>query len=650
MKLFSKARVDTNASTTPIGKSIFVGSPGDLSAERDLVATIIGEAGAGYSVDAYRWDADAFEHSFSGSRTPQSQIPRASSSLATVVMFSERIGSPVPDTVVPPEIRRFIADNRLAISCRPRGNEIPLSGSVFELLDALQSRRDALILLRGREPLSPHLEADERGLGMHRLRSRYRASKARRSVFRRGNAEYDAQIDALARLYDELTTKNLWWPKPFESEEQLERELRGWLAEKIGLSRTYDVDGLCRFTSTGHVLDRDSVSRGLGAARFGDEVFGRRWEALGLIKRMEQCAQESDTKPFALIVGRSGSGKSSFAQSAVANELARSTQFGSTKRFAPLVFTPSEIEEASPNLTPHAAIAIRLATCLGNQPLLAELETHAPSLTAEAVIKTFARHSSIEASTQTIPVVVVNQFEETLAGTNESFAQRWAPTFEVLSQLCERKQIWVVITLLGETKAEGFWRRFEASDVVARSRQASGIIDYELRLPDGLQLERIVTRPFLLTGRTIDEDWSKRLVAELDHLRAADPDLPLLPLVSLAIEEKFDQLDRQLEQGFERDVQVGTSDNDLPTDTPLAGFPEPIQQTLTPPDKQLIIAGAVERLGQRASDEFLGEGGHDFDRALSRVFRRLVTLDESQKTGESAALSTPDQKYITWAE
>lgn len=605
--LFSKQANKRNDGLD-VSTSLFIASPGDLSGERTLVDSIIEKAGAGYGVHGYRCDAEHFENALSGSRTPQSQIPRASNALGAVIMFSERIGSPVPERAVPEALKTYIARHQLPISYRPVGNQIPLSGSVFELLDVLQSGREALVLLLGESPLAPHLSVDDRQLGWHRLRNKvYNGAELRRKAFRRKIGEYDKQVDALVRLYDVLTSKNLWTPKVVEKASDFEPIVRGWL-DATGFKGTYDVDGLLRFTSSGQVLSREQVVRGLSAAKLGDEVFGRRSEALELIERLMDADTRAEKKPFALVVGRAGSGKSSFAHCSVANELTRSTQFSKSRKFLPIVLSPEEMEVQYPDFPPHTILALEIAKALGDPEIAGEIERHAATLSVEGAVETLMRHQP-GSGQRIVPIVILNQVEEVFSSTGEQFDQRWGPAISMLARLCGAKRIWVIFTLMGESSTEGYWHRFEQQPSVRALRDEGGLIQHELHLPRKEQLLAIVTRPFALTGRPPQREWANALLEELDSLRESDSDLPLLPLISLAIEERFDFLDAAMEQGLD-----GTFDASVIVEAPPT---------------QGVLASALDRLGKRARVKFEQSGGNDFEQALSLVLRRLVSLGDN---------------------
>ncbi len=154
-------------------QSFFLASPGDLAAERSQLYVRLQQdlRSQGYDAYAYEYDPDL---GFQAAQTYQDQIPYPSDPLAnvTICLLGEKLGSGVGDAFrlsdgfaawlaqwqEPLGSPIALPDERLGRG----GRTIPLTGTLFELLDALRaaepgSGREVWIFAKGKKPHTlPH--------------------------------------------------------------------------------------------------------------------------------------------------------------------------------------------------------------------------------------------------------------------------------------------------------------------------------------------------------------------------------------------------------------------------------------------------------------------------------------------------------------
>ena len=265
---------------------LFVSSPGDVADERrrvDLaVERLDAEFAGGVAVGTVRWGT---RHYFARG-TFQPRIPEAADCDVVVAPFRGRLGSPMPDNF----------PKKLA-----NGEPYP-SGTAYEVLSAIAARKsgrplpDVYVFRYANRPTIT-LDSDD-------------------------SAEIQAQWTRLKAFFDE------WFKMPdgrfvaaFENYRstddfaaRLDDCLRQWLAKR-------------GFVAQGPVWDRivnGSPFPGLAAFEANRRAvfFGRRSAIEQTIERLREAGADPKRLPFLLIIGSSGSGKSSLLRAGLLPRLA----------------------------------------------------------------------------------------------------------------------------------------------------------------------------------------------------------------------------------------------------------------------------------------------------------------------------------------
>jgi len=266
---------------------LFVSSPGDVEAERRRVDTVAQRLNAEFeevaSFEVIRWETSYY----SAHDTFQKQIPEAAACDLVVAIFRARLGTQLPAD--------FHKD--------PSGQVYP-SGSAYEVLSAIEARKsggDLPDVYVFRYPKPPFVELDDPA--ELQVKDQWEHLKAFFDLwFRTPSGQFIA-------AFQEFTSTD-----DFES--KLEDCLRQWLLRRGVIA-------------TGPVWDRlvkGSPFRGLEPfdARYGEVFFGRSGAIEKGAKLLGEAAKpEARLLPFLLLIGASGSGKSSLLRAGLIPRLVR---------------------------------------------------------------------------------------------------------------------------------------------------------------------------------------------------------------------------------------------------------------------------------------------------------------------------------------
>ena len=268
--------------------NIFVSSPGDVQQERERVDFVVARLNAEY-VGRVRLQTVRWEKSYYSSHdTFQAQIPEAAMCDLVVAVFGARLGSVLPETFPP----------------MPSGERYP-SGSAYEVLSAMEARRkgrgvpDIYVFRRPTAPLVG-LDATNR----EEIETQWRAlTKFFENWFRNRSGEFLAAFQEFSST-DEFAGK-------------IEDCLRQWLTHRGFPPKVANWDrrllgspypGLTAFDET-----RQSVF-------FGRSILIE--QALRRLREGEAPAHDGERFPFLLLIGASGSGKSSLLRAGLMPKVA----------------------------------------------------------------------------------------------------------------------------------------------------------------------------------------------------------------------------------------------------------------------------------------------------------------------------------------
>ncbi|WP_123103459.1 SEL1-like repeat protein [Acidithiobacillus sulfuriphilus] len=259
---------------------VFVSSPGDVAAERQRVKLVVERLNGEFEGRARFAPIFWEDQSYSAHATFQAQITEAARCDLVLAIFRARLGTPLPDDW--PKV--------------PGTNQPYPSGSAYEVLTAIEARQSGkplpdVYVFRYKDAPNPSLDAADR-------------------------IAIEAEWERLKRFFDtwfknpsgEFIAAFQWYQSTDDLAQQIEKCLRKWLVDRDILSEGPIWDralngcpfpGLAAFDA-----DRRSV------------FFGRELAIKSAIFRLRQASL-----PFLLLIGASGSGKSSLLRAGLVPEL-----------------------------------------------------------------------------------------------------------------------------------------------------------------------------------------------------------------------------------------------------------------------------------------------------------------------------------------
>jgi len=270
--------------------SLFVSSPGDVLPERDAVTRVVNrindEQNGLLEIRDIRW-----ENAYYGAHdTFQSQIIEAEACDLVICIFWRRLGSELP-----PNFPKRMQN----------GKPFP-SGTVYELMTALEARAQKSIpdvwVYKKSQPVADPIRDPE--------------EMARR--LRQWQALEDFWKEFFITAQGQFAAAYNWFETVEQFEATVEKNLRAWLTDK----------GLLLARPSWSLSESGSPFRGLEAFDLEHEriMFGRG----RLTERAVESLQRNlvSNRGFLLLIGESGSGKSSLARAGVLPRLLRLTGEG----------------------------------------------------------------------------------------------------------------------------------------------------------------------------------------------------------------------------------------------------------------------------------------------------------------------------------
>lgn len=560
---------------------VFVSSPGDTHFERMRIARVVerlnGEFSGVAMLEAIRWE----EKYYQARASFQQQIPEAAECDIVIAILRHRLGTELPDD----------------FPVMPNGERYP-SGTAYEILSAIEASKKKSLpdvyVFRYSEP--PTVKLDDEATNRLVTEQWSRLKSFFQTWFQTPDGKF------------KLAFHSFQTTDQFEAE--AEKLLRTWLEEKIlkGRSVLWPVE------------TKGSPFRGLAAfgPRHAPVFFGRSRDITRGVDAMKDAAARGS--PFMLIVGASGSGKSSLALAGLVPRLTTPGVVPSVDIWRVAVMRPSE--------NPAGPVAA-LAECLfeseaelddenlGRLPALPELSGHATpaeltSLFAHAdetsvrpILKTLDDLAGSEGHRRghDRPVgvdllLVVDQLDELFAGSvGEAERARFA---KLLAQFVATGRIWVIATL----RADLYERFLKEPDLLAMKTKGA---TYDLAPPGATEIDEIIRGPANAAGLVYETD---RATGErLDDRLIRDVDRPdMLPLLQFALDYLFEQ--RKTENG-ETHLTFKAYDT-------LGG-----------------LAGAIDQEAERA----LATLGKEEQDRLPRLLRQLATPAQASEPGGGPGLS-----------
>jgi WD40 repeat protein len=455
---------------------IFLSSPGDVAAAREVAAQTIEKVSQDYTryfqIEApYMWEHEAML----ASGHFQDFIEPPSAFDIVVLIIWSRLGTALPERTEKREYRGI--DGR-----------VPVTGTEWEYEDALtKAQKDGapdLLVYRSLRPASIDTRdarvRDEQLRQLGELDRFWARHFENRGVFLGAYTEFENEVDFATKF---------------------ENQLRKLLESRISSEAP---SGGPAARSWSH-----APFRGLEAYEFEHSpIFFGQADAVGKgVLRLAGLAQEG--APFLLVLGASGSGKSSLVKAGIAPKLFVPRRVAGTAFVRRVNFRPSDTAE---NEDIFEALARRLTTRVGEDEGLAELisadvtiaalashlrgASHQPAFpfqSALAALGVAARRRGQMLDFETPKMLlIVDQLEELYA------IERITPEdrrrfIDLLSGLAQSSAIWVVATMRAD-----FWHRALETPELVRLAQGQGRLD--LLGPSPAQLSEMIRRPAEAAG------------------------------------------------------------------------------------------------------------------------------------------------------
>jgi tetratricopeptide (TPR) repeat protein len=436
---------------------LFVSSPGDVISERRRVELVIERLNAEFAgrvrIETVRWELSYY----SAHETFQRQIPEAADCDLVVAIFRGRLGTPLPE-----QFPRL-----------PTGEPYP-SGSAYEVISAIEVRRagrrvpDVYVF---RYPNAPAvaLDAPDR-VDIETQWERLKGFFDR--WFRNQQGEF------LAAFHTYLSTDDL--------AQKVEDCLRQWLARR-------------GFVTQGPVWDRivqGSPFPGLEAfnARRSPVFFGRDLVTDQALDRL-RAGHSLNRLPFLLLIGASGSGKSSLLRAGLLPRLTLPGAIAEVDLWRTAVMTAGAdpLTALADALFDEAALGGELRDGLfRTKEMLARLFRADPDSAlapiADALGRAAVKRQAEAGFTAPRPVRLalgIDQAERLFSEATPDAAERFAV---LLSALARRGLATVLMALRSDAYAG-----FQGSEVLIALREAGATLD--LMPPTPSELEEMVTRP-----------------------------------------------------------------------------------------------------------------------------------------------------------
>ncbi|MBV9549723.1 MAG: AAA family ATPase [Alphaproteobacteria bacterium] len=547
---------------------IFISSPGDVTEERRRAAIVIQrirrEFSRFFDISAILWEYDPML----ASGTFQDVIEKPSNTDIVVLILWARLGTPLPE-------RYKGIDGR-----------VPVTGTEWEFEDALAANRakgtpDLLVYRKTIAPQAAFTDNAEmaKAQGQWELLQQF---------WLRHFISRDGTFKAAFNQFSALD----------EFEQQLEMHLRALLRDRVG--KLLKAEG--RKPIAWHA---GSPFRGLSV--FGPEhaaiFFGREKAEQELVELLARRAD--DGAAFVLILGASGSGKSSLLRAGVLPMVESPGIVAGVARWRRLLFTPAELGAdpfagfagrlLSGDVLPEAA---RFGDAVAWRRLLAASPTDAAGRIRDA-LRTAAQDANLTGGAMPLRLfLLVDQLEEIF--TSPSFTAESRNAFAaLLAALAGSGAVWVA----GTMRADFFPRLVEVETL---ARLAAGDGAYALAPPRGPEIERMIGRPAEAAGIAFETDPRTGISLDAELLEAATAAPGALPLMEFTLDELY-RRDIQTRGGdfltFDTFRALGGLEGSIAAqaEATVAALPQAEADALPVLVRGLVLVGEDDRIGARAA-------------------------------------------------
>lgn len=482
-------------------KKIFVSSPGDVDVERRRVERVTQKLNGEY-FDTLEFFVVRWENQFyTADRSFQPQIDRSIECDIVVGILWARLGTPLPSE----------------LGADTSGRTWP-SGTAYEIMTAIAQRHEGAALpdvYIFRKTADITLPNDRPSEEREILKQRDKLNAFWQEHFHTVDGEFKAAFQT--------------FKSPDEFEEKLERLLRQWIEDNNLANRT-----LAWPTSL-----KGSPFRGLEPfdASHSAVFFGRDRDISRGIELLRRGSERGF--PSLLLIGASGSGKSSLLRAGIVPRLVVPGVIGDVTQFRVARFRPmnmpSVVESLAHSLFEPGALPELASGAFGSPSALAAQLSHADQTSAAPILAALAdlqnRHSAEEGrdkKSRVDLVLVVDQLEEIFVES----ADRQQLFGAILGALCETGRVWIATTLRAD-----FYEQLLAVPSLAELKKRSASMD--VAAPGYAELAEVIRGPASAAGLTYGIDPATG--QSLDERILADVSPDMLPLLQFSLQRLYEE-------------------------------------------------------------------------------------------------------------
>jgi WD40 repeat protein len=493
---------------------IFVSSPGDVPDERlraDLIVDKLAQDyGRYFSIESYRWEHEPL---LASGHFQDAIEPPSASDIVILILWS-RLGTPLPQKTATREYRGL--DGRS-----------PVTGTEWEFEDALAAARahgapDILVFRNVSPAAVDSRDPNERARSLAQLDALddfWKRHFSDRGVFLAASVEYRDIAEFAAALEESLR-------------KLIERRVKSVIGQATGENGP---------TWLGNPF------RGLQAYEFEHAAifFGR--DAL-IARAAEQiAAQGRADSAFLLVVGASGSGKSSLVKAALVPRLMKPQRIEGRAFLRRLVFRPSDAPQdlilglVQALTRAPASVGIGLGELLGPGQSPKDLAAHLRAaigspgfIFANALARvTDAARSArlVLPHEQANLIVVIDQFEE-LFTVGAIGAEERRTFIRLLAGLARSGIVWVIATMRAD-----FWHHILDEPELMRLTERSGRVD--VASPSLAEVAEMIRKPAQAAGLQFQVHSETGLGLDAVLAEHAASEQGVLPLLSFTLDTLY---------------------------------------------------------------------------------------------------------------
>ena len=494
---------------------IFVSSPSDVIAAREVAVQIIEklaqEHARFFTLEPYLWDYERMLASgqFEDVADPPSRFE------AVILILASRLGALLPERTARREYRGI-------------GGRAPLPGTEWAFEEALIATRERgvpeLLVYRsqGNVEVSTR-DAQSRQLQLKQLEA----------------------LDAFWARYAQDTTaaggKYAQFRSLEEFTDRFERDLRscveGWIKELSPVERAATVR-----------LWAKAPFRGLESYEFEHaQIFFGRDEVIGAAL-LRLIANARAGRPFLLVLGASGSGKSSFVKAGMVPRLLGPQRVPGVAFLRRVVFRPSDVlaredlfDALARRLTEREAEGTGVPELLGTSMLVQEFAGHLreasrhPHMPLAMVLDQLAELARSEGRMlryeQGMLLLVIDQLEELFTGERVPPEER-GRFVQLLVGLVRSGRVWVIATMRAD-----FWHRAAETPDLIRLADSEGRLD--LLPPTPSEVSRMIRGPAEAAAIHFETHASSGIPLNDVIAEAAAGEPGVLPLLSYLLDQLY---------------------------------------------------------------------------------------------------------------